>query len=226
MWERERMKRVRYILLFLFFLLVELFLILPQFGGSRRMGPSVGLHINETPNGYEIFREDQASERWDEQDPPEYYAHVLLYTWPGPVWAMFEWNERREFRFDQQTDMFSYEMGFKTDLDPEITRPIAAAILNFAKQDPQMARYRPGAGAFTVFRVDRLLATLWLWFLISLIPFTLTVSICAIENQMQDSRLSSRKAQGVCIHCEYDCSGLTSPICPECGHNHAQAQSA
>ena len=190
------------------------------------MGPGVGLHINQTPAGYEIFREDQADDHWDEQDPPEYYANVLLYTRPGPVWTMFEWNERREFRFDQQTDLFSYEMGFKSELDPEITRPIAAEIVNFAKQDTQMARYRPGAGAFTVFRVDRLLATLWLWFLISMIPLILTLSIYAIKKQTEDSRVSSRKAKGLCIHCEYHCSGLSNPICPECGQNYAQPLSA
>jgi hypothetical protein len=29
-----------------------------------------------------------------------------------------------------------------------------------------------------------------------------------------------------CVHCGYDCHDLPSPICPECGHNHAQALSA
>lgn len=38
-----------------------------------------------------------------------------------------------------------------------------------------------------------------------------------------------RKVQGnphLCVHCGYNCEGLTTAICPECGHNPAQPASA
>ena len=34
------------------------------------------------------------------------------------------------------------------------------------------------------------------------------------------SKINKRKANGLCIHCAYDCDGLPSLTCPECGQLH------
>ena len=73
--------------MFLLFLLIELFFILPMFGGSRRLGPHVTYYINESPLGFEVLTEAQVEPLWDDIDSPMYSATVLLYTWPGPVWG-------------------------------------------------------------------------------------------------------------------------------------------
>lgn len=37
---------------------------------------------------------------------------------------------------------------------------------------------------------------------------------------------SWRQKHGLCNQCGYNCEGLNTSICPECGHNHAQPASA
>jgi hypothetical protein len=63
---------------------------------------------------------------------------------------------------------------------------------------------------------------LFLYFLASV----LLTGIIETPRLIKHIRIQRRLRLGLCTECAYHLSGVPSPICPECGHNHAQAQSA
>ncbi len=64
----------------------------------------------------------------------------------------------------------------------------------------------------------------WVWWVL-LISFILASEVAwCIHFFWKDAQYAiryDRRDSGICIHCAYDCAGLPTPICPECGKPHA-----
>lgn len=63
---------------------------------------------------------------------------------------------------------------------------------------------------------------LFLYFLASI----LLTGIIETPRLIKHIRIQRRLRLGLCTRCAYHLSGVQGTICPECGHNHAQAQCA
>lgn len=211
------MKRARIVILFLLLLIIELGLVLPLFSGSRRF-PSVILYINETPTGYEVRTEQEMESHWADEDLPEYTTTVFLRTRTGPFWPLFEWEVMRSFELAPN---LIYPLTPDTHLtSADDSDAIIAAVYDYALRDPEMARYAPGRDHVTTFSFGGLISTIVLWIVLSLLPAVLMCLFLVLPKIIREQIMVSRANKGLCVHCKYDCSGLDTTTCPECGQTH------
>ena len=105
--------------------------------------------------------------------------------------------------------------GHKELSDAEV-QEVASQIVEIAKLDPWLAQYNPGGPPVTTINMEAVVEYAALGVLFTGLPIYLFICIYfAVEKQQEELR-----AAGKCVHCHYDCNGLYSPICPECGREH------
>jgi len=134
----------------------------------------------------------------------------------GPIAGIFDFYQTSSFL--NSPDEYSWRISM--ELTQEELVNLHQGLVNFAKNDPWLSQYQPGAPArieflpaatlFSLTKVGTYLGfpALILW----LTRYFKTHTRKAIANRRRDA--------GLCIHCAYDCKDLPSPTCPECGQPH------
>ncbi len=133
----------------------------------------------------------------------------------GPVRGLIElWTTESVFVDDQCI------ISRQQPLTQDQTNRAYAAILEYAKADPEMVKYRPGQLPQTRFSAVLLGQTL----LRLLALFGIPTMVAFFGKWIMDTAISKRHAYrrnaGFCIRCQYPCATIPSLKCPECGNFH------
>ena len=103
------------------------------------------------------------------------------------------------------------------DLSKRDKTEIFDAVIAYAVRVPELAAYSPGRPPVRDYVNGYILGTAMKFF------FSVFVSILAAGlftgglSLITTSTATRRHRNGLCVNCAYDCEGLTTPICPECG---------
>jgi len=102
------------------------------------------------------------------------------------------------------------------DLSESELQETRTQIIALAQQDPLLRGYNPGGPPITQLNPTMVYNFCANAGLVLGIPAYLYMCAFFAFEQMRNERRDA----GVCIHCQYDCKGLHTPICPECGREH------
>lgn len=177
---------------------------------------------------YTDSESDQAAidQIWDESSPMEIEHYQRIYARPevkhGPVDGLIEFYETSWY-LESPDEVWIHDPRFDT---PFWRTRVHTKLVSMAKQNPQLAQFRPGSPGQTSFDADAAIGTLIRLVIYFGIPTLAVWIIYQVKRRSTELSAEWRRSEGLCVHCLYDCTDLTTPICPECGHIHAQATSA
>tara|TARA_A100001391_G_scaffold200363_2_gene184796 strand:+ start:829 stop:1545 length:717 start_codon:yes stop_codon:yes gene_type:complete len=178
-------------------------------------------YVYETEKGFVAISEyglrDLSDDGFDDEVERVVNESVRIPTRPridrGPFPEYFECTTR--------TNYLSSPESFRIDedeyVDPQQRLKIYNAVVAFAKTEPYLAVYRPGQPPKWSFSLSDFVYESAKVLMIVGIPPALALFFSRVLGKVGNEIHDQRRQRGVCIHCEYDCADLPSPICPECG---------
>jgi len=227
------MRRSSAITLWIVLLVLESCLIAPMMlaTGFRCRCGSPSYEVVFTADGHQIFTqsdEDQAALNalYEDSSLEEDIHFEWLRVWPisksGPVDGLIEFYSIRGC-LESPNSIHISDIHYDT---PQNRKSLFDDMVQVALQDEYLSRFNPGQPRVTSFDIDATIATLIRFIIFFGVPTLITSIVHKIKRRAMRLSADWRIAQGLCVSCAYDCNGLTTPICPECGHNHAQPNSA
>ena len=164
-----------------------------------------------------------------ETDDPEVDVHRADSLWVAsitPWWTRGPWYGRVEFYDKIEFDLTVYNTDHNNNPRPKRDQYplIKQALQRYFEEHGLM----PADGYETRTRYIFLKHEAKISILRITLFLVLSVALTGLIDWLWRGirKRSWRQTHGLCDHCGYDCEGLTTPICPECGHNHAQPASA
>ena len=181
-----------------------------------------------TDPGYLVFTEveyDQLGMTFDEiSDAGGYWVRVFPERSTGPIPGILEWYQTTSYMPDPSSlRITSFDW---IDITQHEQVLIHKALVDHAWKIPELADDLPGEPAISTFESGLLSESLASIFLQCIIPTFIACGVSRINWSEMRTALGFSPREGHCVYCGYDCHDLPSPICPECGHNHAQPLSA
>ena len=178
------------------------------------------LFVVETETGYKVFNEDEYQSQFTDFDEFFDSSGIWISCRPqryvGPWWDVIELYTITWYMADAQ----SIRMYSDSEISDSKRAEVFDAIVEYAKADPILAQLSPGNPPLKTYHPENfihaginLLMFLGIPTAIALVGDRLR-RFCSKETEHQRRRAS------LCIHCAYDCKGLPTPTCPECGQPH------
>tara|TARA_R110002072_G_scaffold42064_5_gene117614 strand:- start:60036 stop:60737 length:702 start_codon:yes stop_codon:yes gene_type:complete len=197
---------------------------LPSQGRARvcyGIGAANSFVVLETPQGLEVLSDNEFMYMSDESMNQVFDEGIYLTSYAsrqvGPLPGLFQCTVKTSYLASPE----SLRVQNDEVLTTQQRRVIYDAIVAYAKADPNLASYRPGQPPVVSFSKHEFFAETRRVILILGIPLALLLIINWLVGKSGNEIQDQRRQRGVCIHCEYNCADLPSPICPECGKPHA-----
>ncbi len=193
---------------------------LPSQGRARvcyGIGAANSFVVLETPQGLEVLSDNEFMYMSDESMNQVFDEGIYLTSHAsrqvGPLPGLFQCTVKTSYLANPE----SLRVQGNEVLTPQKRRAFYDAVVAYAQADPNLASYRPGKPPVVSFSKLEFFAETRRVILILGIPLALLLLINWLVGKSGNEIHDQRRQRGVCIHCEYDCADLPSPICPECG---------
>jgi len=145
-----------------------------------------------------------------------YWIHVFPKRSIGPIPGILEWSRTTSYMSD--TDSLRIAPLGQADVTPSQQDAIHRAIVEHAWADPNLAELLPGEPPLRTFEPELLTASLISTVFYCTFPTLVAWIASSIKWRKKLGALFGSMPEGHCRHCGYDCVGLPTPICPECGN--------
>ena len=174
----------------------------------------------ETDAGYKVFNEDKYQSQFADFDEFCDSSGIWISCRPqrsvGPWWDVIELYTTTWYMTDAQS--------VKMESFPEINNTkrieIFDAVVEYAKADSNLAQFNPGNPPLKTYHPENFIhAGVNLLILLG-IPTAIALVGDRFHRFCGDETKHQRRRAGLCIHCAYNCTDLTTPTCPECGKPH------
>ncbi|MDF1809676.1 MAG: hypothetical protein P1U42_08270 [Phycisphaerales bacterium] len=194
------------------------------FGHATRCCWYPAFYIVHAEEGIHVLEETQnedAINAWFQNPSMIDIKYLQLYPLNkvGPIEGVFEFYHREALL--SSPDDYQWRFG-NMDLSISDVEYIHQELINFATNDSSLSLYHPGAPERIQFLPAQTFFSLAKVGSIVALQALLTKLIIFLKTHTQDSIADRRKAAGICVHCTYDCAGLPTPICPECGECYSE----
>jgi len=149
-----------------------------------------------------------------------YWVRAYPKTKKGPWPGVLEWYRTTSYMPNPQ----SISAWSDNTISATRQKNIHQAVVDHAWTIPDLAEYAPGEPPITTFESGALSESLLMICLYSFIPTIIAYFATQVEWSGLLGTAQKRHALGQCIQCGYDCNGLPTSTCPECGQPHSQMQ--
>lgn len=196
--------------------------LLPALGHATRCHKYPVFYIVHATDGVHVYaepRDEDAINEWFQDPTLIDMGCVTLYPYSevGPLKGVLEFYQRESFL--SSPDDFRWSI-LDMDLSVSEIQLIHTELIRFAKDDSYLSRFRPGAPkkieflpAETLFSIIKVGSYFGF-------PALVTWLTGYLKIHSNKAITQGRYLKGLCIHCAYDCTGIPSTTCPECGQPH------
>ncbi len=207
------MRRATFIAIWIVTQIVYLNFALIPLGTTGRV-PNRSVCLFEHEDGFEVMSMDAFDHSY-QPDSPLFDAEIsiVLRTYTGYIRDMkkLDWKAFPIRQTDPNAAPYT-----QAQLDQ-----IDHAILQYALADPELSRFNPGKPPKYRLSLERMLVSALIFLYLFAPPLLILLFVRSCWRVMIIARRCERVAQRLCVHCRYNCKGLPTPICPECGKPHA-----
>ena len=196
---------------------------LPLFGTATRCRWYPWFYIVRAEDGIHVYSDPEEQDEINAWfDSPSLIEMDRLTLYPlyqvGPIEGIIELYRRESLL--SSPDDYRWQL-FDIELTESELEFVHQELIIYASNDQGLSRYQPGApmrirflpaqAVFSLIKVGTYFG----------FPAFITWLIGYFKTHTQEAITKSRRDFGLCIHCSYNCRGLPTPTCPECGNPHS-----